>query len=153
MAWTTISKRAVGDSIPKTWLDYFIDNLTHLYNLMGGAGSGAGGVLQNGSFENDVDADGIPDGWALTLFTGGSAAIESTDIAHGAKSYKFTSPGGSGNGGGYIDSTDYIVCSPNKRLLVDFLHKSSVADVLDKVDIRFYDIAKSFISTTSIYDE
>jgi len=153
MAWTSLAKRDVGTNAPKSWLDAFIDNLTHLYNLMGGAGTGAGGSLQNGSFENDVDLDGIPDGWTLTLFTGGSAAIESTEVAHGAKSFKFTSPGGSGNGGGYIDSADYITCSPNKPEVVDFLLKSSGADIRNKVDLLWYTAAKAYISTTNIYDD
>jgi len=150
MVWTAMTKPAQGTSTKKIDIDTVIDNQTHLYNIAGGAGSGAGGILQNGSFENDVDADGIPDGWDLTLYTAGSAAFDTTTPAHGAQAYKFTS---SGTGGGYITSTDYIVCSSNHFLFVDFILKSSVADIHNLVELLFYDKDKAYISTSTIYDE
>ena len=149
MAWTDIAKRAVGDCIPKSWLDTFIDNLVHLYNSAGGSGTGSSGSLQNGSFENDTDADGIPDGWTRTLYTGGSFAIETTAPAHGAKAIKFTSPGGSGNGGGYIENDDYILCSEVRPVVLRWVMWGT-ADVNNLVDILFYDKAKGYLSTTNL---
>jgi len=150
MAWTDIAKRAVGDCIPKSWLDTFIDNLVHLYNSAGGSGTGSSGSLQNGSFENDTDADGIPDGWTRTLYTGGSFAIETTAPEHGAKSIKFTSPGGAGNGGGYIDNDDYILCSEVRPVVLRWVMWGT-ADVNNLVDVLFYDKAKGYLSTTNLY--
>lgn len=153
MSWTFLTKRTLGTNVPKSWLDTIVDNLTHLFNLMGGAGTGAGGSLQNGSFENDVDSDGIPDGWTQTLYTGGSAAFDSLTPGHGAKAYSFTSPGGTGNGGGYLTSDDYITCTANRPITVGFLLRSTAAGCHNAVDVLWYDYAKAYLSTTSVHDD
>lgn len=155
MAWTNIAKRAVGACIPKSWLDSFIDNLTHLYNLAGGSGTGAGGSLINGSFENDVDINGVPDGWTWTAYTGGTLAIDATDQAHGATAAKITSPGGSGNGGGTLTSTDFLVCSPTEVFSFAGALKSSVAGVHNVIDVLWFDHAKDACTTvsTNVYDD
>ena len=150
MAWTTISKRAIGDCIPKSWLDTFIDNLTHLYNIAGGSGGTASDGLLNGSFENDVDADGIPDGWARTLYSGGSFVIETTSPAHGAKAIKFTS---SGTGGGYLTTEDYILCSVSSVVNIQFVIWATAVGVHNLVELLWYDKAKGYLSTTAIFDD
>lgn len=149
MTWIAITKPAQGDSTKKTsFADVVSDNLQHLYNLAGGSGSGAGGVLLNGSFENDVDSDGIPDAWTLTLGAGAAAAFDTTTPAHGAKAYKFTTPGSVDN---YIETTDYILCATPVFIALPFLLKCSVASVAASVVIRWFDKAKGYLSSSTIY--
>jgi len=150
MAYTAISKPAVGDPIKKTALiDALIDNDAYLK-----AGIDAiryETVILNGSFEADTDADGIPDEWSRTLYTGGSSTHDNTDSNHGAYSFKFTSPGGSGNGGGYLESTEFFEVSPERPLTISFLVKSSAADVKNEVIAYWFDknqVACSTASTT-----
>lgn len=151
MTWTSITKPAQGDSTKKTsFADAVIDDLTHLYNLAGGSGSGAGGVLINGSFENDVDSDGIPDGWTQTLGVGAAAAFDTTTPAHGAQAYKFTTPGSVDS---YIETTDYILCAVPVPIIISFLLKCSAAGVAADVVIRWYDKDKAYVSSTTIYSD
>mgnify|MGYP001324397844 CR=1 FL=1 len=150
MAWTTIAKRAIGDCIPKSWLDAFIDNMVYLYNALGGSGGSALNIVMNSSFENDVDADGIPDGWTRTLYTGGSGAIVSADSADAKYSYKFTHPGGGGNGGGYLTS-DYVTWSPFRMLAVVANMRCTVTGTKVIVRVKFYDKDKAFISNIDVY--
>lgn len=126
------------------------DDLDHLYSQLGSAAAGSG--VPNGSFEIDSDADGVPDQWTKNLYPGGTGAIEMTDIAHGAKAYKFTHPGGSGNGGGYLDS-DYIEVDELKKYSVAFMIKCSVAGMRNRVIVRCFDKAKADLSNDqTIYD-
>ena len=125
------------------------DNLDYLYGHLGTASAGSG--VPNGSFEIDSDADGIPDTWAKNLYAGGAGALETTDVAHAAKSYKFTHPGGAGNGGGYLDS-DYIEITDSDKYFVGFLLKCSGTGLKNKVEIREYDKGKIYQSTQTPYD-
>lgn len=150
--WTALTKRTQGTNIPKTWLDTIVDDLTYLYNLLGGAGASASTTLQNGSYENDSDGDGKPDGWTEVLFSGGAGAYDTTTPAHGAKAYTFTSTGG---GGGYHTTDDYMVCSESTAVAIKFLLKSSAAGIRNIVRLLWYDLAKDACSTasTDIYDD
>lgn len=150
MAWTSITKPTLGEATKKSLADAIIDDLSDLNSRVSLVANAA---LQNGSFEYDADADGVPDNWTKTLYTGGSSAIETTDVAHGQKSYKFVSPGGAGNGGGYLASDDYIPCSPYRFVFIDFLIKSSAAGIHNLVELLWYDKAKSYLSLTAVYDE
>lgn len=154
MPYLNIPKPAVGDPITKAYLDSLVDNLIDLNNRLKTVTGGY--RVQNGSFEDDIDADGIPDGWTRTLFNGGSLTILATDQGHANKSIRFTSIGGAGNGGGYVDSTDYIECSPQIPLLLTWQHKSSIATIRNKVEFFWYSVdgagTKTFISSTTIYD-
>ncbi len=150
MAWTNLAKRSLGYCIPKSWLDVFIDNSVYLYNALGGSGGSALNIVPNSSFENDVDADGIPDQWTRTLYTGGSGALVSTDSADAKFSYKFTHPGGAGNGGGYLTS-DYVTWSTFRMLGVAVSLKCSVAGIKVIVRVKFYDKDKAFLSNVDVY--
>lgn len=150
MSYTALAKRAIGYCIPKSWLDVLIDNDTFFYNALGGAGGTAAATVGNGSFENDADADGIPDGWTRTVYTGGSGAIVSTDSSDAKFSYKFTHPGGSGNGGGYLTS-DYITWSPFRMIGIACNLRCSVAGIKVIVRVKFYDKDKAFLSNVDVY--
>lgn len=100
----------------------------------------------NGSFEIDSDNDGVPDGWTVTLYNGGSAGFETTNVAHGNRAYKFVHPGGSGNGGGYLES-DYIPISFGTKLSnLSFLVYVTASGLKVEVVYIFYDKNKNFIS-------
>ena len=140
MAWTNITKPAVGDPTKKqAFADVVVDDLTYLYNQFLSL-VGSREIIVNGSFESDADADGYPDGWTRTLYTGGSFTFDlSTSAAdgkaiHGKRSVKFTSPGGVGNGGGYLESTDFFEISENRTYVLSWQHKSSVAGIHNLVE-------------------
>lgn len=111
-------------------------------------------TILNGSFETDSDANGIPDNWERTLQTAGAFVLDTTS-AHGAYAAKFTSIGGGGNGGGYLQSADFFEVSPVRFLSVSWLLKSSVAGVKNIVAVRWYSAASegSYISTTTLWSE
>jgi hypothetical protein len=122
------------------------DNFDYLYGL---AGDTYGNIF-NGSFEIDSDNDGIPDGWTRDLYPSGTAGYETTSPAHGAKAYKFTHPGGAGNGGGYLES-DYCAADSLVTRVFSFIMWASVASNLKVMaDVLYYDKAKVYLSTTNL---
>ena len=83
MPYTAITKPSVGDPTKKTaFADAVVDNLDYLNSQL--TYTTGGTRILNGSFEQDTDADGVPDGWAKTLFTGGSSTHDTTDQDLGA---------------------------------------------------------------------
>jgi hypothetical protein len=150
MAWTDITKPSVGDAIKKSLIDDVIDDLSYLHDNLTSSGS-SGGSIENGSFETDSDADGIPDGWTRTLYTGGSATHETSDIIDGAKSYKFTRAAGASNGGGTLTS-GFIACSILRRFDFSLLYKTSAAGIKVMVQVAFYDATETIIgSAQTVY--
>lgn len=107
--------------------------------------------IQNGSFEIDSDGDGVPDNWVRALYPGGTGLIDTAAATHGTNAFKFTHPGGVGNGGGTLTS-DYIPFSHLHKGLIDFIHHVSSGIQRKLVQISFYNKAKVFISTATVYD-
>ena len=159
MAWTSITKPSVGDPTKKTaFADAVVDDLTFLYNQFLSV-VGNREIVINGSFESDSDADGYPDGWTRTLYSGGSFTWDQSTSAadgkayHGKRAAKFTSPGGGGNGGGYIVSESYFEVTEGRPYKIQFATKSSVADVHNSATITWYDSTQASISTTTFHDD
>lgn len=150
MPFTNITKPNAGDAGRKSLIDAIIDDLLFLNSISSSLNSA---TLPNGSFELDSDADGIPDEWARTLFTNGSLTIDTSagNFVHGVKAIKFVHPGGSGNGGGYVQSANYFEWSEKQTLVLQWSHKTSASGMLDKVDVLFYDSTQTLISTVNIY--
>ena len=118
--------------------------------LNGSISTIAGTDIPNGSFEVDSDSDGQPDNWTKTLYTGGSGAIDTSVPVHGAACYKFTHPGGVGNGGGYIDS-DYFPCAAAFAVILKwFMWATTNTNLKCAVDILWYTKAKVYVSTTNL---
>lgn len=113
------------------------DNFDVLYASV----SGVVLELMNGSFELDADADGIPDGWTWTPSSGGSGIIDATVAGHGLNCFKMVHPGGSGHGGGFLESGYYPI-SQVERKVVSFDIYSTVAAVKNIVRIRYFTAAK-----------
>lgn len=145
------------DSIPQSWIDVGLAAVRKLFQrikdnqdyLYGQLGTQAAGELLNASLEVDSDADGEPDGWTINLYPGGAFTLDETSPAHGMRCAKFTHPGGSGNGGGYMDS-DYVEIATVKRYVLSFLHWGD-ANQENLAYVRFYDENKSYISETQVF--
>jgi hypothetical protein len=50
--------------------------------------------VPNGSFEEDVDSDVVPDRWSVFFYPGGTGGYDIGKSVHGMKSYKFVHPSG-----------------------------------------------------------
>lgn len=156
--WTNITSPSVKDPTRKTFAEYVVGNLAYLYNWLLGV-LGTREVILNGSFESDADNDTVPDGWSITLYTGGSFSYETSTIAadgksyHGKRSVKFTSPGGASNGGGWFESENVFEVSEGRSYELQFALKSTVVDVHNKVEIIWYDCVQAVISTVTVHDD
>lgn len=108
------------------------------------------GLVTNGSFEDDTDGDGDPDGWTAT--EQGTVALDATDANHGAQCLKFTS---TGSGGGYIVSSSFMEVSANNTYSIIFSVKSSVADIRNLVTVSWYDLDQVIIagSPATVWDD
>tara|TARA_S200002703_G_C3793280_1_gene244878 strand:- start:1069 stop:2139 length:1071 start_codon:yes stop_codon:yes gene_type:complete len=150
MPFTSLSKPSVGDATRKALIDGVIDNQEYLKGQTDLAVPG----IPNGSFEFDTDSDGIPDSWTRTLYTGGTFSHISSDDQQGAYCISMESPGGSGNGGAYVVMEDYFEVSPLRPVVAQWLHKSSVAGIHNKVEVLWFKDDKTASTTTSttIYD-
>src|SRR4030043_216105 len=62
------------------------------------------------------------------------------------------SQAGPGNGGGYLDMSDYLPCTPVSCLTLEWLHYASVAGMHNIVQVRWFDKAKVYLSSTDIYN-
>lgn len=107
-----------------------------------------GGLVPNGSFEIDSDADTIPDGWTLASELGATNAIDTSQSTDGGQSFRFTS---SGNGGGSLTSTDFFPVNDTDNLSVAVDMFASIATVLNIVRVEWYDISFVSISNSDIY--
>ena len=110
------------------------------------------GEVPNGSFEIDSDNDGIPDGWTMGLYTGGTGGFDTTNAIHGAKCYYFTVTNPSYGGGVLI--SDYIPIS----MYSSFSHIFSVSlwatsDIASRITIYYYDKDKAGLGSTIIFFE
>ena len=115
-------------------------------------GKAAGAGLVNGSFELDTDADGVPDSWTKSLYPGGSSAFETTNPLHGVQAFKFTHPGGPGNGGGYLESS-YVEVSELQGYLLCVEMQVSVTGIKNIHQLRYYDKDKVFVSSSDVLNE
>jgi hypothetical protein len=109
----------------------------------------SGGLVPNGSFELDTDADTIPDGWTLTSSAGATNARDNTTSTDGAWSERFTS---SGVGGGTLTTTDFFPVTDLTNLQVSFDIKGSVLGPNNRVRVEWYDISFVSISNTDAYN-
>lgn len=110
----------------------------------------SGGLVPNGSFEIDGDADLIPDGWTLVNEAGSTNEIDTSESTDGAQSFRFTSVG---TGGGSLTTTEFFPVNDVEDLRVNFDLRSTVADVRNIVRVEWYDASQVSISNTDIYDD
>jgi hypothetical protein len=111
-----------------------------------------GGLVPNGSFELDADADLIPDGWTATPYAGATCEIDTTTQTDGLNSFKFVSVGA--NGGGELETTDFFAVNEVDDLRVDFDLLADDPTLLQViVQVRWYDVSQVFISADNAYDQ
>jgi hypothetical protein len=106
--------------------------------------------IPNGSFEEDVDSDGVPDHWSVFFYPGGTGGYDTGEHARGMKSYKFVHPGGKGNGGGYLES-DQVRADPLFFKPVRFACKASAAGMKVACVVLHYDGGKGFLGEKEVY--
>ncbi len=131
----TLAEVQPGEPLTNDVMEKIKYNFDYLYGLLGA--TGVIGV-PNQSFEIDADEDGVPDQWTKNLYAGGAGAYEETDLVHGAKAFKFTHPGGAGNGGGYLTS-DYIEAAGGSQIGLRFWLKCSAAGIKVEAKLLCYD--------------
>lgn len=148
MAYVSPTKPTQGDATKKSLVDLLIDNGEDHEQRLLQIGTISG--IKNGSFESGTS--NVPSAWTWTAYTGGDKLLDTSDQRHGEQSFKVTSPGGAGNGGGYIETTDYFEVDPLLYYRVQWEMKSSAAGVNNKVEITWYTSALASISTSALYD-
>jgi len=153
MSWTTITKPTTGTATKKSLADTIIDDLTYLYGQLASATVDKAAIV-NGSFEIDGDADGVPDGWTKSDFTGGVLSITGngltdTNCYSGARAIKYVHPGGASKGGGTITSTEFEVV-PSKTYAFSWVTFSTASGLINITYVEWYTAAKTLISTTTL---
>jgi len=149
MAWDPIDEDelapgfAILKHVRQAW-----NCLKHLYGNIGTLSTEA---ILNGSLEIDSDADGLPDNWTLSTYPGGSGVLDATAGKEGVNAFKLIHPGGTGNGGGYLES-DYVPCTGLRKAVVEFIHWSTAAGMHNQVIIRWFNSSKVYISESTAYD-
>lgn len=114
-------------------------------------------LVNNGSFEQDSDGDGVPDSWLLSTYAGGTATREAypdnpatADPAHGEAALLFVSAGA---GGGWATGSLFEV-EAGADLEAAFSLKSTVANVRNVVELAWYGKDRAAIPpNTTLYDE
>jgi len=121
-------------------------------NILPSAASG--NLLPNSDFEVDDNGDGVPNGWDVTTYSGGSQSLDTSTFATGSKSVKFTSTSVA-NGGGYLLSANYIPAYEGDVFELSYLVKAANTGVSHAVQFYFYDSAGTLIdsaNTTQLSD-
>jgi hypothetical protein len=150
MAWTplTIIEMTKYKPVTVSLMTKIKDCLEYLYGKIGTIELN----VPNNSFEIDSNDDDIPDQWTVYAYPGGIYGFETGSPAHGAQSYKFVHPGGSGNGGGYLFS-DYLECTSVKAYALSFILWATAAAMKLIVEVHYYDKNKVQLSSPDDKDE
>jgi hypothetical protein len=141
----TTAELSVGKPLTNELMEKF-KNRDDFLNAQVGTISGIS--ISNPSFEVDSDGDGQPDNWTITFHTGGTGSIDTSTAVHGAVSYKFTHPGGAGNGGGYMDS-DFFPVSTNYGYTIEYEQNVKGGAVPDG-GVLLYDKNQSLLGSIQI---
>jgi hypothetical protein len=113
-------------------------------------GTSNSGLVPNGSFEEDTDADDVPDGWTNDVNDPGSVnAIDTTESTDGGQSWRTQS---TGSGGGELITTEFFPVNDADNLQVTFDLRSTVAAVRNIVRVEWFDVSQVSISNSDIYD-
>lgn len=146
MAYISIATTEIAVDKPLTneLMTKIKDNEDYLYGELGALTA----RLINPSFDVDSDADGIPDSWTVTLYSGGAASLTTAVPSHGDKCMKFVHPGGAANGAGNILS-DFIPISTMQDWQLSYDLRSSVA-MRNAAQVHYYKVDQTSIDTTQV---
>jgi hypothetical protein len=128
----TAAEIAVGKPVTNELMTKIKDDLDYLYSGLASV-VGPGTEILNGSLEIDADADGVPDLWALHEYPAGTGEFDTATPMHGERAFKFTHPGGAGNGGGYLRS-DFLLISELDTVAIRFAIKAPTTIIEDCED-------------------
>lgn len=149
MSFVTAVAPIVSDPTRQEWAQMVSDNLNYLASVS----SGSSGVptLVNGSFEVGSGA-ADPVGWVGARAAGNTTAITTTaaDVQHGIQGIKMVTPGGI-SGGVTLTSDQFYICANGLPFVAAWFIKSTLATTSVSVQIRWYDIAGSVVTTTTLY--
>ena len=152
MAWSPIGTTSIaqGKFVSAELMTKIKGNLDYLYGINGG---GQGPEILNGSFEIDSDDDGLPDHWFCVPYAGGLVTLNPVGAA-GAKSLKFTHPGGAGNGGGHGISDYFPVTTWGKGYYVQFLTwvSAGASAMSNRVQTLYFDGDKVLLGVDNLYN-
>lgn len=147
----SVTDPGVGVTTKESWAKAIADALNSttintIYNENNGVPN-----LINGSFEvyqGTLNVDATPNNWDVTLLTGGIFNVTGANVTHGSKSAFFQAPGGTGNGGAYIQSTDFLPVSGLAIYGVQFYALCpTAAGVAGQVDLYWFDANGNPMST------
>lgn len=148
MPYTSITKPSIGEPTKKSIIDALIDN-DEFFNGNISVSSRIN-MIPNGSFEEITGT--LPLKWTVTNYSGGSSAVNSSNNTDGQYSMSFTSTSVT-NGGGYADTEDYIpVIGGQYYYISTYLRSNNSAGISSRVEARWYDSSKTFISSSTVID-
>jgi len=131
----------------------------------------------NLSFDDDTDANGIPDGWnvyarggsatgvsytgsggtdAQSTPLGGTFALDTTTVVAGSKSAKFTAANGAGNGGGFMQNAGWIPCDANSVLELSWWVRTNATGIDCMAEVLWYSSksdSAGYISKTTLWTD
>lgn len=108
------------------------------------------GLVPNGSFESDEDADSVPDGWTNDVNDPGSNnGLDTGESTSGGQSWRTLS---AGSGGGELVTTNFFPVNETDDLRVNFDLRATVAAVRNIVRVEWYDVSQVAISNSDVYD-
>jgi len=109
------------------------------------------GLVENGSFEANTIDNTIPDGWDITTYNpSGVFTYDTTTQSNGSKCVKFTS---AGVGGGYAQTSGYIVADELATYEIAFKYKTDTANVRVVAEIFWYTAALGSLAPTTVLDD
>lgn len=113
----------------------------------GGGSTVLGTGLLNGSFEIDT-TPGVPDNWTLAPASNATIGVVTSNQSHGAKSLEFTSNSAAGAG---LATSDRFDTSSGGSSDIRFTLRSTSANVLNIVSLRYYDASNNVLTTNVVY--
>jgi hypothetical protein len=109
------------------------------------------GLVENGSFETNAIDNTIPDGWDITTYNpSGVFTYDATTQSNGSKCVKFTS---AGVGGGYAQTSGYIVADELATYEIAFKYKTDIANVRVVAEIFWYTGTLGSLAPTTVLDD
>jgi hypothetical protein len=151
MPFTNRTKPTLGHTTKKSEMDASIDNENWLNSQINSGGGGGIGVI-NGSLE-DGDIDEDPDGWEFTAHNNGTGDYVDDYSKDGVRSYYIVAPDGGANGGGILETSDYIKCPSNTICYLKWWMWATVAAMRNAVHVRFFDRDLVELTPQTVYDE
>jgi hypothetical protein len=143
---TIPTKPAADEATKKTLADAIIDALSAMDGVLDGVLSE---LIPNPSLEVYETGASVPSNWTRTLLQNGAGATETAEPYHGAKAYKFTRTSGASNGGGYLESEQFIPVGEGDAFTF-YVNYTASAAIKSTCELMLYNAAQTLVSTTTL---